>query len=324
MGFPVHRPRRLRRSAVLRRMVGETRLAVDRLVLPLFVTTGENIAAPISAMPGHCRWSLDRLPSEIEAIAGLGIPAVLLFGIPATKDPEASGAWSETGIVQEAIRVTKQVAPELVVIADTCLCEYTSHGHCGRLTPSGEVDNDPTLELLVRTAVSQAAAGADMVAPSDMMDGRVAAIRAGLDAAGCSQTPIMSYAAKYASAYYGPFREAADSAPAFGDRRGYQMDPANRREALREVRLDVEEGADIILIKPAGPYLDIIRDVREAIDLPLAAYQVSGEFAMIEAAAANGWLDRQRTILESVTAIARAGADLLITYFARDLARWLG
>jgi porphobilinogen synthase len=305
-------------------MVGETRLAVDRLVLPLFVTTGENIAAPISAMPGHCRWSLDRLPSEIEAIAGLGIPAVLLFGIPATKDPEASGAWSETGIVQEAIRVTKQVAPELVVIADTCLCEYTSHGHCGRLTPSGEVDNDPTLELLVRTAVSQAAAGADMVAPSDMMDGRVAAIRAGLDAAGCSQTPIMSYAAKYASAYYGPFREAADSAPAFGDRRGYQMDPANRREALREVRLDVEEGADIILIKPAGPYLDIIRDVREAIDLPLAAYQVSGEFAMIEAAAANGWLDRQRTILESVTAIARAGADLLITYFARDLARWLG
>jgi porphobilinogen synthase len=324
MPFPVQRPRRLRRGEVLRSMVAETRLTKEQLVLPLFITAGRDLQQPISSMPGHDRWSLDRLPAEIDAIAQLGLPAVLLFGLPATKDTEASGAWDEHGIVQEATRLFKARAPQILVIADTCLCEYTSHGHCGRLTAAGEVDNDATLELLAKTAVSQAAAGADIIAPSDMMDGRVAAIRGALDGAGFSQLPIMSYAAKYASAFYGPFREAADSAPAFGDRRGYQMDPANRREALREVRLDIEEGADIILIKPGMPYLDVIREVRDAIDLPLAAYQVSGEFAMIKAAVANGWLDERRTVIESVTALARAGSDIVITYFAKDLARWWG
>jgi porphobilinogen synthase len=324
MAFPIHRPRRLRRCEPLRRLIGETRLSREQLVLPLFITAGSGIEQPIASMPGHSRWSLDRLPAEIARIAALRIPAVLLFGLPATKDLDATGAWDEHGIVQEATRLFKRQAPEILVIADTCLCEYTSHGHCGRLTASGEVDNDATLELLTRTAVSQASAGADIIAPSDMMDGRVAAIRGALDAAGLAMTPIMSYAAKYASAFYGPFRDAADSAPAFGDRRGYQMDPANRREALREILLDVDEGADIILIKPAGPYLDIIREAREAIDLPIAAYQVSGEFAMIQAAAANGWLDGERAMVESVTAIARAGADVLITYFAKELAGRLG
>lgn len=323
MAFPVHRPRRLRRSANLRRLVCETRVSADRLVYPLFVTAGRNIKEPIGAMPGNCRWSLDRLPEEIAEVAALGIPAVLLFGVPDHKDPAASGAWAEEGIVQQALRVVKQTAPELLAIADTCLCEYTSHGHCGMLDERGEVLNDATLEVLVRTAVSQAAAGADIIAPSDMMDGRVGAIRAGLDQAGFETTAILSYAAKYASAFYGPFREAADSAPAFGDRRGYQMDPPNRREAVREVLLDVEEGADIVMVKPALAYLDIIREVRDAVTVPVAAYQVSGEFSMIKAAAANGWIDERRVVLETLTGMARAGADILITYFAKDVARWL-
>ncbi|MBI2299799.1 MAG: porphobilinogen synthase [Armatimonadetes bacterium] len=323
MAFPIQRLRRLRRTETLRRMVRETRLSVDQLIYPLFITAGQGVQEPIGAMPGNYRWSLDRLPGEIEEIASLGIPAVLLFGIPADKDPEATGAWHERGIVQEALRVVKGAAPELVAVADTCLCEYTSHGHCGRLDERGQVLNDATLELLVRTAVAQAAAGADIIAPSDMMDGRVAAIRAGLDANGFDQIPIMSYAAKFASGFYGPFREAAGSTPAFGDRRGYQMDPPNRREALREVLLDIEEGADIVMVKPAVAYLDIIRDVREAVPHPVAAYHVSGEFSMIKAAAANGWIDEQRVATETLTSIARAGADLIITYYAKDVAGWI-
>ncbi|MBI5832118.1 MAG: porphobilinogen synthase [Armatimonadetes bacterium] len=322
MAFPTHRPRRLRRNETLRSMVAETRLSRQSLIQPLFITAGHDLREPIGSMPGQYRWSLDRLPEMIDTLAELDLPAVLLFGLPATKDTEATGAWHEDGVVQQATRLFKQRAPRLQVICDTCLCEYTSHGHCGYLTADGQVENDSTLGLLARTAVSQARAGADIIAPSDMMDGRVAAIRAALDAEGYSDVPIMSYAAKYASAFYGPFREAADSAPAFGDRRGYQMDPANRREALREVLLDVDEGADMIMVKPAMPYLDIIREVRNAVDLPVAAYQVSGEYAMIKAAAANGWLDEQRTAVESLTAIARAGADLLITYYAEQMVRW--
>ncbi len=322
MAFPIQRPRRLRRTEALRRLVRETRISLEQVIYPLFVTVGSGVQEPIGSMPGQYRWSLDRLAPEIESIAAMGIPAVLLFGLPADKDEEASGAWHDHGIVQEALRLIKQVAPDLLSVADTCLCEYTSHGHCGRLDAEGRVMNDPTLELLARTAVSQAEAGADIIAPSDMMDGRVAAIRDALDDHGFDHLPIMSYAAKYASGFYGPFREAADSAPAFGDRRGYQMDPPNRREALREVLLDVEEGADVIMVKPALPYLDIIREVRDALDQPIAAYQVSGEFAMIKAAAANGWIDEQRVAIESLTAIARAGADILITYYAKDLVAW--
>ncbi len=323
MAFPSHRPRRLRRSETLRAMVRETHLRVDQLVYPLFVTHGHGVQEPIGSMPGQYRWSLDTLPAELERVAVLGLPAVLLFGIPEHKDTAATGAWHEHGVVQEALRVCKQTAPQVLAIADTCLCEYTSHGHCGMLDADGQVLNDPTLEVLARTAVAQAAAGADIIAPSDMMDGRIGAIRAALDAAGFDQVALLSYAAKYASGYYGPFREAADSAPAFGDRRGYQMDPANRREALREVLTDVDEGADLVMVKPAGPYLDIIREVRDAVAVPVAAYQVSGEYALIKAAAGNGWIDEQRVALESLTGIVRAGADIVITYYAKDVVSWL-
>jgi porphobilinogen synthase len=322
----IQRPRRLRRTPALRRMVRETTLSVDHLIAPLFVAAGSGIVRPIRSMPGHAQLSVDQLDLEINEIAELQIPAVLLFGIPAHKDPIGSSGWDPEGPVPQAIRAIKQRAPQLTVIADVCVCEYTSHGHCGILaeTPgSGDVLNDPTLDILARCAVAYADAGADIVAPSAMMDGQVAAIRSALDAAGHTQVAILSYAAKFASAFYGPFREAAESTPAFGDRRAYQMDPANGREALREVDLDVAEGADMIMVKPAGAYLDIISAVRQRYHLPLAAYQVSGEYAMIKAAAQLGWLDERRAALESLIAIRRAGADMIITYFAKDAARWI-
>ena len=304
-------------------MVRETTLDATDFIYPLFVTHGSGVENPISSMPGVSHLSVDTLLRECEAIAKEGIPAVLLFGIPDTKDAVGSEAYAREGIVQQAVRALKHKLPHLLVVTDVCLCEYTDHGHCG-VIHQGNVENDPTLALLAQTAVSHAEAGADIVAPSDMMDGRVGAIRAGLDAAGFSDTVLMSYAAKYASAFYGPFRDAAGSTPAFGDRRSYQMDPANRREALREVRLDVEEGADMIMVKPALPYLDILRDVRETFtELPVAAYNVSGEYAMIKAAAQNGWLDERRAVLELLTGIKRAGADIILTYHARDAARWL-
>ncbi len=323
----INRPRRLRRTPELRRMVRETVLSADDLIAPLFVAAGSGVVRPIRSMPGHAQLSVDQLDPEINEIAELQIPAVLLFGIPAHKDPTGSSGWDPEGPVPQAIRAIKRLAPQLTVIADVCVCEYTSHGHCGILaeTPgSGDVLNDPTLDILARCAVAYADAGADIVAPSAMMDGQVAAIRAALDAAGHTQIAILSYAAKFASAFYGPFREAAESKPAFGDRRAYQMDPANGREALREVELDVAEGADMIMVKPAGAYLDIISAVRQRYQLPLAAYQVSGEFAMIKAAAHLGWLDERRAALESLIAIRRAGADMIITYFAKDAARWIG
>ncbi len=322
----IQRPRRLRRTPALRRMVRETTLSVDHLVAPLFVAAGSGIVRPIRSMPGHAQLSVDQLDLEINEIAELQIPAVLLFGIPAHKDPIGSSGWDPEGPVPQAIRAIKQRAPQLTVIADVCVCEYTSHGHCGILAEapgSGDVLNDPTLDILARCAVAYADAGADIVAPSAMMDGQVAAIRSALDAAGHTQVAILSYAAKFASAFYGPFREAAESTPAFGDRRAYQMDPANGREALREVDLDVTEGADMIMVKPAGAYLDIISAVRQRYHLPLAAYQVSGEYAMIKAAAQLGWLDERRAALESLIAIRRAGADMIITYFAKDAARWI-
>lgn len=322
----INRPRRLRRTPALRRMVRETVLSADDLIAPLFVVAGSGIVRPIRSMPGHAQLSVDQLDLEINEIAELQIPAVLLFGIPAHKDPTGSGGWDPEGPVPQAIRAIKRLAPQLTVIADVCVCEYTSHGHCGILaeTPgNGDVLNDPTLDILARCAVAYADAGADIVAPSAMMDGQVAAIRAALDAAGHAQVAILSYAAKFASAFYGPFREAAESAPAFGDRRAYQMDPANGREALREVDLDVAEGADMIMVKPAGAYLDVISAVRQRYHLPLAAYQVSGEYAMIKAAAQLGWLDERRAALESLVAIRRAGADMIITYFAKDAARWI-
>jgi porphobilinogen synthase len=318
------RPRRLRRTPALRRLARETTLSVDQLIHPLFVTAGAGVERPIGSMPGHAQRSVDRLAAEVDTLGALGLPAVLLFGLPARKDPTGAGAWDPAGPVPQAIAAIKRQAPDLVVIADVCLCEYTDHGHCGLLAPeTGAVLNDATLPLLARAAVAYADAGADIVAPSAMMDGQVAAIRAALDAAGHADTPILAYAAKFASAFYGPFREAAGSTPAFGDRRAYQMDPPNRREALREVALDVAEGADMIMVKPAGPYLDIIRDVRDTTDLPLVAYQVSGEYAMLQAAAANGWIDEQRATLESLIGIRRAGADLIITYAAQAVARWL-
>lgn len=313
------RPRRLRKSAALRDMVRETALSVKDFVAPLFVKPGEELRDPIRSMPGQYQFSVDTLVDEGEALWELGIPAVILFGLPDAKDATGSRSWADDGIVQMAVRALKERLPDMVVITDVCLCEYTDHGHCG-LIRGGEVDNDATLELLARQAVSHARAGADIVAPSDMMDGRVAAIRRALDDARFSSVGILSYAVKYASAFYGPFREAADSAPQFGDRTTYQMDPANAREALKEARLDIEEGADMIMVKPALAYLDIIRRVREISVLPLAAYQVSGEYAMIKAAAANGWLDERRVMLESLTAIKRAGADIILTYFARDAA----
>jgi porphobilinogen synthase len=321
--FPATRLRRLRRTPVLRDLVRETRLSAADLVMPLFVEAGLDGRAPIAAMPGVERLSISQAVREAGSVAALGIPAVLLFGIPADKDAEGSGAWDPEGVVQLATRAIKEAHPDLLVITDVCLCEYTSHGHCGLLTPAGEVDNDASVELLVRTAVSQARAGADVVAPSDMMDGRVGAIRAALDDEGLADTPVMAYSAKFASAFYGPFREAAGSTPAFGDRRGYQMDPANADEALREVRLDVEEGADVVMVKPALPYLDVIRRVKEETRMPVAAYNVSGEYAMVKAAAAAGHIDERAVVLEALTSIRRAGADIVITYHAKDAAQWL-
>ncbi|HEX5505708.1 MAG TPA: porphobilinogen synthase [Thermomicrobiales bacterium] len=319
---PFRRFRRLRRSEGMRRLVRETRLSADDFIYPLFITYGAGVRREVPSMPGVFQLSVDRLPFEVEELRRLGINAVLLFGIPEEKDELASGAYDEHGVVQEAIRAIKATDPDLVVIGDVCNCEYTSHGHCGILVGE-EIANDPTLELLARTAVSQAAAGADIVAPSDMMDGRVAAIRAALDGAGFPETPILSYAAKYASAYYGPFRDAAGSAPTFGDRRSHQMDPANAREAYREIATDLEEGADAIIVKPALAYLDVIAGARERFDVPLAAYNVSGEYAMVKAAAQNGWIDERRIVLESLTAIKRAGANLIISYHAKDAVRWL-
>lgn len=322
MAFPTHRPRRLRRSEALRRMVRETTLSAHSLVYPLFVCPGATVKKEIRSMPGNYRWSVDLLVEECKSVYDLGIPAVILFGIPETKDELGSGAYDAGGIVQRAVGALKQIVPDLVVICDVCLDEYTSHGHCG-LIKDGEIDNDSTLELLARTALTQVQAGADMVAPSDMMDGRVGRIRRELDAHGFTQIPILAYSAKYASAFYGPFREAADSAPKFGDRKSYQMDPANRLEAMREIALDIEEGADIIMVKPAMPYLDVLALARERFDVPLAAYQVSGEFSLIAAAAEMGWVDRERIIMESVFSIRRAGADIILTYFAKDVARQL-
>ncbi len=323
MGFPECRPRRLRRNETLRRMVRETKLSVDDLVCPLFAAAGKGIRREVPSMPGVFNLSVENLVKEAREVARLGIPAVLLFGIPARKDPLGKEAYSDCGIVQTAVRALKDAVPGLVVITDVCLCEYTSHGHCGVLK-GREVDNDATLELLARSAVSHARAGADIVAPSDMMDGRVGAIRLALDAEGFDRVSILSYAAKYAGAFYGPFREAAGSAPSFGDRRSYQMDPPNVREALREVALDVAEGADIVMVKPALAYLDVVCRVRDAFDLPVAAYNVSGEYSMVKAASKLGWIDGDRAAMEILVAIKRAGADIVITYFAKDAARALG
>ncbi|HEX2112284.1 MAG TPA: porphobilinogen synthase [Gaiellaceae bacterium] len=320
--FPVTRLRRFRRTAPLRALVRETRLDVGDLVYPLFVCPGEGVEAPLEGLPGIARRSVDLLAEEAARVHALGIGAVLLFGIPEDKDDVGSGAYDEDGIVQRALRAVRERIPELVLVTDVCLCEYTSHGHCG-LVQDGEVLNDVSLEVLARTAVSHAEAGADTVAPSDMMDGRVAAIRAALDAEGFERTPIVAYSAKYASAFYGPFREAAGSAPAFGDRRSYQMDPPNVREALRECALDLEEGADAIMVKPALPYLDVIAAARERFDAPLFAYNVSGEYAMVKAAAARGWLDERQAALETLTAVRRAGADVIVTYWAKEAAGWL-
>ncbi len=322
MPFPVHRLRRLRASEPLRRLVRETHLEPSQLVYPMFVCPGEGIRREIPSMPGNYQLSVDELVKDCEGVRSLGLGGVILFGIPESKDEAASGAYAEDGIVQRAVRAIKKEVRDLVVITDVCNCEYTSHGHCGKVI-NGEVDNDTTLTWLAASAVSHARAGADMVAPSDMMDGRVAAIRKALDEKGFANTPILSYAAKFASCFYGPFREAAESAPQFGDRRSYQMDPPNAREAMREIELDIEEGADIIMIKPALPYLDLIRAARERFDVPLAAYQVSGEFSMIVAAVRNGWLDRERAILETLTAIRRAGAQIILSYFAKEAARLL-
>jgi porphobilinogen synthase len=325
--FPDFRPRRLRRTETLRRMVRETRLSVDSLIYPVFVVPGADVKEEIPSMPGVYHQSVDRVAEDARQVADLGISAMLLFGLPRTKDWEGSEAWAADGVVQQALRAIRRAAPGLVLIADTCLCEYTSHGHCGLPGPEdqpGYIDNDRSLELLNKAALAQAEAGADIVAPSDMLDGRVRAIRTALDSQGLVDTAILAYAAKYASAFYGPFREAADSAPQFGDRRGYQMDPPNGREAVREVGLDLAEGADMVMVKPALPYLDVVHAVKTTYpDVPLAAYNVSGEYAMIKAAVARGWLDERRVVLEALTSIARAGADMTITYFAKDVARWL-
>ena len=324
--FPTHRPRRLRTHPELRRMVRETVLTTNDLIYPLFAVPGEGIANEVRSMPGVFQLSIDKIVEEAKQVYDLGIPAIILFGIPAEKDVDATGAWHDCGIVQKAATAVKQAVPDLMVIADTCLCEYTSHGHCGYLQVgdlSGRVLNDPTLELLGKTAVSQAKAGADIIAPSGMMDGFVQAIRSALDEAGFQDTPILSYAAKYASAYYGPFRDAADSSPQFGDRRTYQMDPGNAREALKEIALDITEGADMLMVKPALAYMDIIWRVKEASNLPVAAYNVSGEYSMVKAAALNGWIDEQRVVMETLIGFKRAGADLILTYHAKDAARWL-
>ncbi|MGI9102504.1 MAG: porphobilinogen synthase [Terriglobales bacterium] len=349
MSFPTHRPRRLRTTNALRSFVRETRLTPEGFIYPLFVCPGQGVRKEIRSMPGVFNLSVDEVVKEAREVKSLGIPAVILFGLPEKKDEVATGAWAEDGIVQKATRAIKAEVPGLMVVGDVCLCEYMSHGHCGIVQPSKspaarpvratsvgaaaavekfaaeafEIDNDASLEILAKTAVSQARAGMDIIAPSDMMDGRVAAIRKGLDENGFTNLPILSYAAKFASGFYGPFREAADSAPQFGDRRSYQMDPANFREALKEIALDLDEGADMVMVKPALPYLDIIRAAYERFQVPIAAYQVSGEFAMIEAAARNGWIDRERVMLESLTSIQRAGASIILTYFAKDVARLL-
>src|SRR5215204_7015267 len=323
MAFPATRLRRLRRTGALRALVRETELSPAHLVLPLFVQLGTEERTPIDAMPGVARHSIALAVEEAWAAEATGVPAALLFGVPAEKDEQASGAYDDEGVVQLATRAIKDAHPELVVITDVCLCGYTSHGHCGVVLEDGQVDNDVTLELLAKTAISHARAGADAVAPSDMMDGRVGALRSQLDAEGFKDLPIVAYSAKFASAFYGPFRDAADSTPAFGDRRSYQMDPANAHEAVREALLDVEEGADMVMVKPALPYLDVIRRVKEATRVPVAAYNVSGEYAMVKAAAAAGYLDEEATVLETLTAIRRAGADVVITYHAKDVARWL-
>src|SRR5690242_15836258 len=343
MAFPITRLRRLRQSETLRSMVRETRLTPESLVYPLFVCPGQGVRKAIGSMPGVFNLSIEHLVEEAREAHSLGVSAVILFGLPERKDEQASGAWAEDGIVQRATRALKRELPQLMVMADVCLCEYTSHGHCGVVRKTRtrgaaqsaaggtaaatqpvddyEIENDVTLEILARTAVSQAKAGADIIAPSDMMDGRVAAIRAALDSAGFSNTPILSYAAKFASGFYGPFREAADSAPQFGDRRSYQMDGANLREAMREIETDLDEGADMIMVKPAMPYLDVISEARRRFDLPIAAYQVSGEYSMLQAAIRNGWLDRDRVMIESLQSIKRAGASLILTYFAKDAAK---
>ncbi len=327
MEFPVTRLRRLRRTEAMRSLVREVHLYPEAFIYPLFICPGEGVRREISSMPGVYNLSIDEAMKEVEEAVRLGLGGLMLFGLPAVKDEEASGAWAEDGIVQQALRAFQPAAKKLLLIADVCLCEYTSHGHCGVVCKKGEdyeIQNDPSLSLIARTAVSLAAAGADIVAPSDMMDGRVGAIRDHLDDAGLEQVPILSYAAKMASAFYGPFREAADSAPQFGDRRTYQMDGANLREAMREIDQDIAEGADMILMKPAMPYLDVLRAARERLDVPIGAYQVSGEYAMLQAAFANGWLDRERAILESLISIRRAGADFTVTYFAKEAARLLG
>jgi porphobilinogen synthase len=324
MPFPATRLRRLRKTGVLRGLVRETELSVSHLISPMFVVAGGGERRrPIPSLPGVDHLSIDGAVEEAGIAASLGIPGVLLFGLPADKDEQGSGAWDDEGVVQLATRAIKAAYPDLLVVTDLCLCEYTSHGHCGVLREDGYVDNDASLELLARTAVSQARAGADVIAPSDMMDGRVGVLRAALDEHGLSETPIMAYSTKYASAFYGPFRDAADSTPLLGDRRGYQMDPANAREGVREALIDIEEGADMVMVKPALPYLDVIRRVRDATDVPLVAYNVSGEYAMIKAAAAQGLLDERAAVLEALTAIRRAGADIVITYHAKDVATWL-
>lgn len=321
-GSKMDRTRRLRQTVALRNMVRENHVRVDELIYPLFVMEGENLAEPVESMPGICQYSLDRMNEELDRVKEAGIPAILIFGIPAHKDEVGSGAYDEHGIVQEAIRRIKKDYPELIVIADVCLCEYTSHGHCG-LIKDGVILNDETLPLLARSAVSYAEAGADIVAPSDMMDKRVGAIRKALDEAGFTYTPIMAYSAKFASGYYGPFRDAAHSAPGFGDRKTYQMDPANGQEALREVEEDIAEGADLIIAKPAMAYMDIIRAIHENYNVPIVAYNVSGEYAMVKAAAANGWIDEKKIVMENMIGMKRAGAKMIITYHALDVARWL-
>jgi porphobilinogen synthase len=323
MGHPLQRPRRVRQSDIWRRMVRETRLTGDALIYPLFIVPGRAVRRPVVSMPGICQLSVDEAVKEAKMALATGVPAVILFAAPAQKDAEASAALDPQGLVPEAIAAIKEACPTLLVWADVCLCGATDHGHCGHVLPSGEIDNDSSVATLAKVALNFARAGADAVAPSDMMDGRVLAIRELLDRSGHVNTPIVAYAAKYASAYYGPFREAAQSAPAFGDRRSYQMDPANSREALREVLLDIEEGADLVMVKPAGPYLDVIARVRDAVLVPVVAYQVSGEYSLIKAASERGWIDERAAVFESLTGISRAGADLIITYYAPDMCRWL-
>src|SRR5437016_441968 len=323
MPFPIHRPRRLRATESIRSLVRETHLNPSQFILPLFVCPGEGVRRPIGSMPDQYQISIDELVRECELVQSLGIGGVILFGLPESKDEMASGAYDDNGIVQRALRAVRRETPRLLLITDVCNCEYTSHGHCGYVK-DGDVDNDTTLQWLAKSALSHARAGTDIVAPSDMMDGRVAAIRQALDANGFEKTPICAYAAKFASVFYGPFREAADSTPQFGDRRSYQMDPANGREAMREIELDIQEGADMIMVKPAGPYLDLIWQARQRFDVPIAAYQVSGEYSMIMAAAQNGWLDLDRAMMESLTSIVRAGAGVILTYFAKPAARLLG